>query len=438
MGGALLTANKYSQAKRRFEKAIQINPNYLLAYHWLGIAFSQLGETSEEIKTYENALEVDPMSPIIAGNLANTYAFSGQIEKAINLHKKYINLFPEQATAFLAYSRTLRHMGKMDESIEMMEKAFSHDSLSFWTNINISILYLQAEDYEKSIKYCEKMINQNADFSGGALIVLGMNYRALGNQTKAVASYQEAIELDPLATEPHRFLGEYYIKMGDYENALIQFKKNVELSPDDPDKYFSYSLTLSTIGKFEEAITQIKHAVTLDPTWNDYLGLIYYLSRDIDQAVSFYDKAIQLYPKNIYPKFFLAVVLYSRKDYKDCSLHFNRYLELSDFPDQDKIYSESFSDGKFTRSSLQEYLNRVADKIIADKIPGFSTTHQAVIFAMAGNKNKMMEYLEKAHNEVISDVHIWIAAPIFDPYHSDPEFVSFFKKLNLDKYHKLN
>ena len=438
MGGALLTANKYSQAKRRFEKAIQINPNYLLAYHWLGIAFSQLGETSEEIKTYENALELDPMSPIIAGNLANTYAFAGQIEKAINLHKKNINLFPEQATAFLAYSRTLRHMGKVDESIEMMEKAFNLDSLSFWTNINISILYLQAGDYEKSIKHCEKMMSQNADFSGGALIVLGMNYRALGDQTKAVASYQEAIKLDPLATEPHDFLGEYYIKIGDYENALKQFKKNVELSPDDPAVFLSYALTLSTIGKYQEAVNQIKHAVAIDPTWNDYLGLIYYFSRDPDQAMSIFYKAIQLYPKNIYPEFYLAVVLYSREDYKDCALHFNRYLELSEFPNQDKIYSESFPDNNFTRSTLQGYLSRVGDKIISNKIPGITMTHHAAIFAMSGNRKKMMEYLEKARKEVISDVHIWLTASIFDAYHSDPEFISFFKKLNLDKYHKLN
>jgi len=101
-------------------------------------------------------------------------------------------------------------------------------------------------------------------------------------------------------------------------------------------------------------------------------------------------------------------------------------------------YILSFPDNKFTESTLQGYLNRVAEKIISDNIPAFSTIHQAIIFAMAGNRNKMMEYLEKANKRIMSEVHVWIPAPIFDRYHSDPEFVDFFKKLNLDRYHMLN
>jgi len=438
MGGAYLTASKLSKAKERFQKAIQLNPNYILAYHWLGITHGSLGEISDQIKIYETGLERDPLSPIISGNLATCYATSGQVEKAINLHKKNMKLFPDQSSIYRSFSQTLTLMDSLDEAINMMERAFSLDSLSYWSNITLGWIYYRTGDYEKSIAHCKKMIKRNVDFSFGALIMQGMNYRVLGNQTMALESYHKAIEIDPLATEPRGFLGRYYLKMGAYEEALLQYKKNFDNHPDDFDGYVEYALTLATIKRYDEAIEQLEHAVEIDPTWHDYLGLVYYFSQDLDQAIRILNKAIKLHPQNIYPVFFLAIVNYSKSNYEECAVQFNKYFALQNFPDREKIYSESFSTNQFTKSTIQRYLNQIGDRMIADKIPLDAISHQVIIFALSGNKSKMMEYLNKAQMRPVSEVHVWMTSPLFKPYHSDPDFISLFKKMKLDKYHTLH
>jgi len=438
LGGAYLTGQHYSKARDRFKKAIELNPNYLLAYHWLGITYSSLAEKGNEIQIYEEALKRNPMSPIISGNLANAYLLTGQMEKGLNLHKQNINLFPDQATVYIAYARALRSTGEMDESIQLGKKALSLDSLSYWMNINLPWTYYLAKEYEKSIDYAKKMMKKNTDFSFGALIIMGMSYRGLGNQETAEASFQQAIQLDPLATEPRRHLAQHYFKLGEYEKALNQHEKNMELYPDEPEWHLGIGEALATMGKYKKAFPYLENAVELDGTWFDMLGLVYYLSGDINESIDILNKAIQLYPQNTYAIFYLAVAQYSNENFEESTRQFNKYFKLLNFPNRDKFYSDSFQDNTYSKESLQKYLSLINDKMVADKIPMIDVTHQAAICAITDQEENMLEYLYTAHTRMFSAVHLWMTAPIFKPYHSDPEFITFFKKLKLDKYHQLN
>jgi len=58
------------------ERAIQLNPNYATAHHWLGLALATLRQSDRSIGELKRALELDPLSMIINADLSIIYLYA--------------------------------------------------------------------------------------------------------------------------------------------------------------------------------------------------------------------------------------------------------------------------------------------------------------------------------------------------------------------------
>jgi tetratricopeptide (TPR) repeat protein len=62
---------KYKEAIECYDKALEIDPNYMDALSGKGSAFNKLGRYDEAIKSYDRVIEID------AGNINTWYSKSG-------------------------------------------------------------------------------------------------------------------------------------------------------------------------------------------------------------------------------------------------------------------------------------------------------------------------------------------------------------------------
>jgi hypothetical protein len=62
---------------------------------------------------------------------------------------------------------------------------------------------------------------------------------------------------------------------------------------------------------------------------------------------------------------------------------------------------------------------------------GAPPTNIAVCYALAGDRNKAFEYLEKAYSEQDSELGACIRFPAFDVLKSDPRWAPFMRRLGL-------
>jgi len=79
---------RFAEAQSEFNRAIAISPSYVLAHHWYSICLLDSGEVQKGLEETRRAEELDPLSPVLALNLAAALAFVGdeaaaqrQIEK---------------------------------------------------------------------------------------------------------------------------------------------------------------------------------------------------------------------------------------------------------------------------------------------------------------------------------------------------------------------
>ena len=61
-GSELMSSEKYNEAIKEYDKAIEINPHDSLAWYNKGLALDKLNKHEEAIKAYDKAIEINPQN----------------------------------------------------------------------------------------------------------------------------------------------------------------------------------------------------------------------------------------------------------------------------------------------------------------------------------------------------------------------------------------
>ena len=66
LGGIEDTRNDYEAEEAAYQRALELNSNYVTTYHWYSILLAgPLGRRDEALELIKKAVELDPRSPII-------------------------------------------------------------------------------------------------------------------------------------------------------------------------------------------------------------------------------------------------------------------------------------------------------------------------------------------------------------------------------------
>jgi len=112
-------------AKREFERAIELNPNYATAHYFLGLeVLAPLGQLDQAVVELKLAVELDPFSVIMNTNFGLCYILARRYPEAIAQLRKATELDPNfgQTHVFLGFA--LEVSGDSAGAIKEYEKAY--------------------------------------------------------------------------------------------------------------------------------------------------------------------------------------------------------------------------------------------------------------------------------------------------------------------------
>ena len=98
---------QYENAIQEFDKVIQLDPDYAVAYYNRGYSYNKLGQYQTAINDYTEAIQLNPDYADSYINRGNSYHYLGQHQTAINDYTKAIQLDPDYARAY--YNRGLSY-----------------------------------------------------------------------------------------------------------------------------------------------------------------------------------------------------------------------------------------------------------------------------------------------------------------------------------------
>ena len=121
-------------------------------------------------------------------------------------------------------------------------------------------------------------------------------YNGQDMDEKALATYKQAIKVDPDWAPPYNALGYMYRNAGQFDKAEESFKKYVSLLPDEPNPYDSLADLYTKLGRHEEAIETYSKAVELAgfALSQRNIGDNYVFMGQFDKGRDAYMKAVEL------------------------------------------------------------------------------------------------------------------------------------------------
>jgi serine/threonine-protein kinase len=147
VGAVYFQQGKYDQCIPFFQKALQIQPHGL-TYSNLGTAFFYLKRYAESVPMFEKAAEMNQNDPLLVGNLADAYRWSGQLdranttyEKAISLAFKQLQVNPRDANIMDQLSLYYAKKGDAVHAVDFIRRARAINST------DLSMIYDEAVVY---------------------------------------------------------------------------------------------------------------------------------------------------------------------------------------------------------------------------------------------------------------------------------------------------
>ena len=186
----------WSKADELYAHSISLNKNYATAWQWRGGLHLEMGSLDHVLEYAKQALELDPISPIITETVGRAYLHSNESEKAI-----------------VQYQRAYELSGR--------------ENVNFLTTI--AIAYLRMNQPEKGIKF----IKQNFEDIMSNIRALSHTARCEANLGNKGRAYELLATLLHLKSKPDRYVSELYIadvfaELGDKDKALYWLDEGIE------------------------------------------------------------------------------------------------------------------------------------------------------------------------------------------------------------------
>ncbi|EJQ49789.1 hypothetical protein IEE_00913 [Bacillus cereus BAG5X1-1] len=299
---------EYEDAILDYTKVIELDGNKATFYDHRAYAYIQLEKYEEAIEDCNKAIELDGNKAMFYNRRGNIYSQLGKYGKAIGECNKAIELDGNRAVFYCNRAFVYSQLGKYEEAIEECKKAIGLDGNNAAAYSCRAYVYNQSGKYEKAIEDCKKVIELDEN-NASAYSNRSYAYNQLEKYEEAIEDCNKAIKLDGSRAVFYNNRGYAYNQLEKYKEAIEDCKKAIELIENKVDvhskrikgnAYSNRSHAYNQLEKYKEAIEDCKKAIELGTDKTEVLyynrGYAYEKLKDYQKAEKDYIKAIEVNP----------------------------------------------------------------------------------------------------------------------------------------------
>ena len=232
-----------------FKHAISVTDNNATAHNNLATALDDEGESEAAIEHYLKALEIKPNYAKARFNLGNSLVHLGRFDEAVEQWTEVLRIKPKFVDALINIGCVLTRQGKFEEAIEHYQRALAFKPGDATAESNLA----KTRQRQREMKEV-------------------LNYYGRGNElakqqkfSEAIASYHQALQINPNFAPAHNNLANVYILLGEFDKAFYHNSKALKINPNFADAHHNLGVLLSQQGKVEQAVCEYRKALEIDP-----------------------------------------------------------------------------------------------------------------------------------------------------------------------------
>ena len=263
LGSLAVYRGDTAAATSAYEKAIELSPNYSMAYMWYGLIL-QGSDKKKALSMFEKALELDPLSPPVNSNLGWSLTQAGRAEEAVARFRRAIEIEP----GFIGGYRGLANaygdaLNQPEEALRYNRKAIEADPGNLGERIELAVRLSRMGRWDEAIAECRAISAKDTNFAP-AYRAMGEIYARQGRLDEAARWQRKAVDKDPDALDALVGLFARQLDLGD-ESAARETQRRIVAN--QPDGFLShlvaYNFSLFR-GELKEAEKEVRLISDMD------------------------------------------------------------------------------------------------------------------------------------------------------------------------------
>ncbi|MDW8240382.1 MAG: tetratricopeptide repeat protein [Acidobacteriota bacterium] len=357
-------------------------PHSTRAVYNLGVEYMKKNQVDQAIPLLERAIELNPNHVLAYNNLAAAYLAKGEPQRALALLQHALTLKPDNRDRIV--------WAKRDQTYRMILR-------------NIAKSYLALNQPARALEYVRQALdispNDPSTYALQALI-----YQKTGQPEAALQACQQGLQLDPSSVELRTMMAELLESQGRMEDAQTHWEQLLSASPTHPAanirlavSYINRDQVESAAQHLRQAFTQpitqpqlnalIQQATRLYPPPRSFLlaARLYHLIQETEQAIVVCQQGLEQFPRDRDLRNQLAFLYADSRQLDKAAAEWNRVLQIAPNDFLANLNLGSYHLNKRDPASAQKYLD-IALANAADE-----TSRQRVLEILTHMKNQQAD-----------------------------------------------
>ncbi|MBI2956941.1 MAG: tetratricopeptide repeat protein [Acidobacteria bacterium] len=243
-GRTAFAQGQYAQALESFQQVVKEDPQFALAYAWMGQIHGILGYDDKARELSQKAAQlIKPDTPLgdayfIEANLAERrYDYSAAEQKYLEL----IRLYPDEAVWHVRLAEVYEKQGQYPKAIASYQGALRLDPNYILVDQELGVLYTRTDNLPQALPHAQKALSRyqalgNQEGEASALAVLGEVYRLQSDYAQASRGAQSSLELSQKLKHEYgvvrasKLLGDIRFSEGNYREARRYYQQVLSAS----------------------------------------------------------------------------------------------------------------------------------------------------------------------------------------------------------------
>jgi len=293
---------KFKDLKSNISTLIKKNINNPLVLNLSGIFYNDIGEELEAKKCFDGAINIDPNFYAPYYNIGTISLKKGEFNNAIEFFKKAINLKNDYYDAFVNLSNCYKFLKKNEEAIKYLLDAIKFQPNVYEAYNNLGSIYTSLKIFDIAESYLKKA-NKLSPNNYGVENNIGLFFAQKNEPLRANQHFKNAIQLNPNYCDAYLNAALALETLKKYEEALGLISKVISINQNLPRAFFILSTIYQKLGKIKDAIIAAKKSISID---NNFLQsfsqliILYCLTFNHKEAQKIYNTLLSIEGERIY------------------------------------------------------------------------------------------------------------------------------------------